>query len=198
MSKSFAQYGPIGHREEAFLPSEYQGRLERVRTYLQQEGLDVLITFSPTNITYLCGHSSLNIHDFQCLIVPQTEAPVMILWFFELGRFHVTATAARPEAYDTGDDPIKFTVEMLRKYGWLEHSLGIDGGVAYSASPVVIQRLIDALPPRRVKLVAGIIERVRAVKSPAEIEQLRKAAYFTAAGTEAAIGAVRALSLIHI
>jgi Xaa-Pro dipeptidase len=188
---SFARYGPIGHREEAFPPPEYHQRRERVRARLQGEGLDALITFSPTNITYLCGHSSGNVRDFQCLILPQADDPVLVLWYFELGRFHATATGARTEAYDTAADPVGFTIDVLRKYGWYEDAIGVDGGMG-SVSAGLVQQLIGALPARRARLVTGIVERVRVVKSPAEVDVLRRAAHLTATGTAAAIRAVRA------
>jgi Xaa-Pro aminopeptidase len=96
----FAKYGPFGHQEVFFPAKEYARRLEAVRARMAEADVDVLITFSPSNITYLCGHFSTNLHDFQCLVVAQTRAPLMVLWYFELARFHASAVGAtaRPSA----------------------------------------------------------------------------------------------------
>ena len=55
---------------------------------------NTLVTFNPSNIAYVCGHFSTNLHDFQCLVVSQTRPPLMVLWYFELARFHASAVGA--------------------------------------------------------------------------------------------------------
>ncbi len=186
----FARYGPFGEREVFFQPAEYKRRLNAVRERLRQAALDVLVTFSPPNVTYLSGYSSVNIRDYHCLIVSETADPVLVLWYFELGRFHVSAVDTVAEVYGTGDDPIPFTLDVLRKYRFLGQRIGIDGGTA-SVAPITVQRLIDGLSGEHVKLVAGVVEPVRLIKSAPEIDLLRRAARLTGAGVEAAVAAIR-------
>ena len=81
---------------------------------MAEAGVDTLVTFNPSNIAYLCGHFSTNLHDFQRLAVSQTRAPLMVLWYFELARFHASAVGATAEAYDTGDDPVTFLAARPR------------------------------------------------------------------------------------
>jgi Xaa-Pro dipeptidase len=185
----FAKYGPFGHQEIFFPAEEYARRLEAVRARMAKAGVDTLITFSPSNITYLCGHFSTNLHDFQCLVVSQARAPLMVLWYFELARFHASAVGATVEAYDTGEDPVAFLTEALRRHGGPTERLGFDEGSA-SVSPAVIRRLAAALPEGRTRMVSGIVEPVRLVKSPLEVEKLREAARLTVIGVRAAIDAL--------
>jgi Xaa-Pro dipeptidase len=182
----FAKYGPFGHREIFFPAEEYARRLEAVRTHMAEAGVDTLITFSPSNIAYLCGHFSTNLHDFQCLVVSQTRAPLMVLWYFELARFHASAVGATAEAYDTGEDPVAFLSEVLRRDCGPTECLGLDEGSA-SVSPAVIRRLAAALPEDRMRMVSGIVEPARLVKSSLEVEKLREAARLTVIGVRAAM-----------
>jgi Xaa-Pro dipeptidase len=182
----FAKYGPFGYQEVFFPAKEYARRLEALRARMAEADVDVLITFSPSNIAYVCGHFSTNLHDFQCLVVAQTRAPLMVLWYFELARFHASAVGATVEAYDTGEDPVAFLTEVLRRHCGPTERLGIDEGSA-SVSPGVIRRLAAALPEGRTRLVRGIVEPVRLIKSALELEKLREAARLTVIGVRAAM-----------
>jgi Xaa-Pro dipeptidase len=183
----FAKYGPFGHREVYFPPEEYERRVAAVRRRMAEQDLDVLITFSPSNIAYLCGHFSTNLHDFQCLVLSQLRQPLMILWYFELARFYASAVGAIAEAYDTGEDPIAFLRDVLGRR--TDERIGLDEGSA-SVPPRVIRRLADALPEGRSTLVSNIVEPVRLIKSPLEMEKLRRAATTTVIGVRAAIDAI--------
>jgi Xaa-Pro dipeptidase len=185
----FAQYGPFGHQEVYFPAEEYARRLKAVRTRMADTGLDVLITFSPSNIAYVCGHFSTNLHDFQCLVVAQTRAPLIVLWYFELARFHASAVGATVEAYDTGEDPVAFLTEVLKRRSGPTERFGLDEGSA-SVSPGVIRRLAAALPEDRTHMVSGIVEPVRLIKSALELEKLREAARLTVIGVRAAMDAL--------
>jgi Xaa-Pro dipeptidase len=188
-SDRFASYGPFGHREIYFPADEYAWRVDAVRARIAEAGVDTLVTFNPSNIAYLCGHFSTNLHDFQCLVVAQTRAPLMVLWYFELARFHASALGAAAEAYDTGEDPVKFLAGVLRRHCAPTERLGIDEGSA-SVSPGVIRRLASALPEGRTCLVSGIVEPVRLIKSALEVDKLREAARLTRIGVQAAMEAI--------
>jgi Xaa-Pro dipeptidase len=185
----FARYGPFGHREVYFPAEEYTRRLGAVRARMAEAGVDTLVTFNPSNIAYLCGHFSTNLHDFQCLAVSQTRTPLMVLWYFELARFHASAVGATAEAYDTGEDPVAFLAGVLRRHCGPTERLGLDEGSA-SVSPGVIRRLAAALPEDRTRMVSGIVEPVRLIKSALEVDKLREAARLTVIGVRAAMEAI--------
>lgn len=186
-SNRFANYGPFGKQEIYFTLAEYERRVDAVRTKMAERGVDTLITFSPSNIAYLCGHFSTNLHDFQCLIVSQTRRPMMVLWYFELARFHASSVGADAEAYDTGEDPIGFLTGLLGRNG--NERIGLDEGSA-SVAPLTIRNLLEALPRDRSALVSHIVEPVRLIKSPAELDTLRQAAKTTVTGVRAAMEAI--------
>jgi Xaa-Pro dipeptidase len=185
----FSRYGPFGHREVYFPAEEYTRRLDAVRARMAEAGVDTLVTFNPSNIAYLCGHFSTNLHDFQCLAVSQTRAPLMVLWYFELARFHASAIGATAEAYDTGEDPVAFLTGVLRRHRGPTERLGLDEGSA-SVSPGAIRRLAAALPEDRTRMVSGIVEPVRLIKSALEVDKLREAARLTVIGVRTAMEAI--------
>jgi Xaa-Pro dipeptidase len=186
MTAAFSKYGPFGQREVYFPADEYARRVAAVRKRMAEAGIDVLVAFNPSNITYLCGHFSTNLHDFQCLVLSQTRTPLMVLWYFELARFHASSVGAEAEAYDTGQDPIAHLVDVLRRRGADRERIGLDEGPG-SVSPLLIRRLAETLPEGRSKLVSGIIEPVRLIKSALELDKLRRAAATTVVGVRAAM-----------
>jgi Xaa-Pro dipeptidase len=185
----FASYGPFGHREVYFPAEEYTRRLDAVRAGMAEAGIDTFVTFNPSNIAYVCGHFSTNLHDFQCLVVSQKRTPLIVLWYFELARFHASAVGATAEAYDTGEDPVSFLAGVLRRHTGPTERLGLDEGSA-SVSSGLMRRLAAALPEDRTQLVSGIIEPVRLIKSSVELEKLREAARLTVIGVRAAMDAL--------
>jgi Xaa-Pro aminopeptidase len=185
----FAKYGPFGHQEVYFPAEEYARRLDAVRARMVEAGVDTLVTFNPSNIAYICGHFSTNLHDFQCLVVAQTRTPLMVLWYFELARFHASAVGATAEAYDTGEDPVAYLARVLRRDCTSTECIGIDEGSA-SVSPGTIRRLAAALPETRARLVSGVVEPVRLIKSALEVDKLREAARLTVIGVRAAMEAI--------
>jgi Xaa-Pro dipeptidase len=185
----FDRFGPPGPREDFFSAVEYERRLTAIRAAMSHAGLDALVTFSPANVTYACGHFTTNLWDFQCLVIPIDQRPFMVLWYFELGRFYVSSVGSDVEAYGTGEDPLQCLLDTLRGRNLYSRRIGIDEGSA-SISPAVFAKVKDALANG--VPCQGIIEEVRLIKSPAEIDILRRAARLSAIGVRAAITAGRA------
>ncbi len=106
-------------REDVFEIDEYRQRRAKVRAAMQERGLDTLILHSAPNIYYLCGHHSLNLWDYQCLVMSGEKDPFMVLWQFERGRFEASAVATQLELYESHTDPVEETVKALRKHALL-------------------------------------------------------------------------------
>ena len=102
-------------REEVFSEQEFEQRRQNVRDQMASKGIDTLVLHSAPNILYLCGHHSLNLWDYQCLVIPQEGVPFMVLWQFERGRFEATAVATELDLYDTHADPIEATRQAISK-----------------------------------------------------------------------------------
>ena len=178
-------------RELAFSREEFEQRLRRVRDGLQARGLDAGIFAAAETFYYLTGYESPSHFGFQLLIVPVDQDPFVVI------RQHM-ASGVRAESWlqdvvtfpDTGD-PIETTRQAL-----VERKLAA-GRLAFeeTAPPLTLQtarRLEAALGRGPLGDCAGIVEALRLVKSPAEIEYVRQAARVSDIGMEAARAAIHA------
>ncbi len=170
-------------RETVFPTDEFDTRLHNTRQVMESRQIDVLILHSAPNIYYLCGHQSLNLWDYQCLIVPLNGAPVMVLWQFERGRFEASASVAELELYQTHADPVQATRDVLVRRGLNKGTIGIEAQSRYLV-PKLHDQLRDALTDANVVNGSGIVDNVRNVKSDRELEIMRTAAAITDAAIQ--------------
>jgi Xaa-Pro dipeptidase len=132
---------------------------------------------------------SENLFDPQACILAAGNDPLLVILDFELGRFKNSAWLEKPILYGQFDDPVDAFVKATAAEGLAGSRLGIDrrwiGAQQY-------QQLVAALPQARIEDCFGVVERVRLVKSEAEIALMQKAASFTDAGVEAGFSAIAA------
>ena len=165
-------------REEVFSVQEFEQRRSNVRDQMALQGIDTLVLHSASNILYLSGHHTLNLWDYQCLVVPVDGSPFMVLWQFERGRFEATAVSTELELYDTHADPIEATCQAVRNRGLHEGVIAIESQTRYLV-PKMHDALKDALGADNVVNGSGIVDNVRNIKSEAELEVMRAAAVIT-------------------
>ncbi|WP_158629320.1 M24 family metallopeptidase [Roseitalea porphyridii] len=177
-------------REDIFPASEFEQRRQRVRGAMRARKLDAIVLHDPSNIYYLCGHHTLNIWDYQCLVLPLDGTPFMLLWQFEQGRFNASATACEAVYFGNGADPVAATAETLAARGLGRTRIGLEAGGNF-LNAARHAALVDALPAARFADASGLVEDARAVKSPAEIDVMRQAQNVTDATMRAALAAIR-------
>lgn len=176
--------------EAVFSAAEFGERRMKVRQAMAERGIDTLITHSAPNIYYLTGHHTLNLWDYQCLVLPQSAEPFMVLWHFERGRFEASTVDTQAEYYDTLADPIDCTVEAVRRRGLAVGRLGIDAH-SLNLLPAQYLRLCQGFEPLPVVDSSTLIELVRMVKSHSELEIMRQAAEITDGAMRVAFETVR-------
>ena len=171
-------------REEVFHQQEFEARRLNVRRQMEARGIDTLILHSAPNIYYLSGHHTLNIWDYQCLILPLESAPFMLLWQFERGRFEASSVDTEVELYETHANPVEETRKALMKHGLLQGTVGIEAQSRYLV-PKLHDELTVALQGITVTNGSGIVDGVRNIKSEAELEVMRVAGRITDRAIEA-------------
>lgn len=168
--------------ELPFSRAEYDGRLRRVRTEMERRGIDLLYVTSPANLNYLLGHQAVwfDGRNVTGLAVPLEQvAPV----FFDTGD-HQSAwppTVTDPVTVDEGltfyyPGGLDVVVEALRERGLLQGKIGLEywswapGGPALAG---LSRRIREA----EVFVVNGsfVVDHVRLIKSPAELDYTRQA-----------------------
>lgn len=176
-------------REFTFEPREYEMRRAHVRRLMAQKDIDTLILHSPANIYYLSGHYTLNLWDYQCLILSMTGNPVVLIWHFEEGRFAATAVETDLDMFGGGADPIAETRMALERRGLLRGTIGIEK----DSPPLTANQaghLTHALSGTTVVDGSGIVDSARFVKSPAECDYIRRAGKATDVAMQAAFDTI--------
>jgi Xaa-Pro dipeptidase len=174
--------------ESAFSATEYDERVRRARANLVDAGIDVMIVTGPENIFYLTGQQTPGYYTFQALVLPVEGEPVFVIRQLEYFNFIANTFISDASVYLDGDDPVSFLVAAIESKGWSHRRIAIDkrGWFLPIAVYEALQGKLGAIHD-----AAGVIEKLRAVKSPAEVEKLEFAARYVDAGMRAGMNAVR-------
>ncbi|MFO1149927.1 MAG: Xaa-Pro peptidase family protein [Alsobacter sp.] len=175
--------------ESAFPKGEYDGRVARARANLERAGIDVMIVTGPENIFYLTGQQTPGYYTFQALVLPVDGDPVFVIRQLEYFNFIANTYITDAHVYQDGDDPVKVLVEVIEQRGWTSRRIGIDKR-GWFLPIATYEALLGRLGT--VHDAAGVVEVLRAVKSPAEIAKLERSAAYVDAGMRAGQAAVRA------
>lgn len=174
--------------ESAFPKAEYDERVRRARINLQGAGIDVMVVTGPENIFYLTGQQTPGYYTFQALVLPVEGEPVFVIRQLEYFNFISNTFIQDAAVYTDGDDPVKFLVDVIQQKGWQGKRIAIDKRgwflpiAVYEALQARLGTIHDA---------AGVVEKLRAVKSAGEIAKLEQAARYVDAGMRAGLAAVK-------
>lgn len=173
-----------------FSHEEYAARLHRVRRRMDAAGLEVLLTTVPENIVYLTGYSTLGYFTYQILILSLDRDPILLTRAINVEKAEVDSCLRHIEAYRDTEDPDDATYRVLDAYGFLGRRIGNQDD-AWFFSAARYKKLLRRLGVGDLPDGSGIVEHVRRVKSPREIEYIRQAGRYCEASIRAAVEAVR-------
>src|SRR5438309_1146702 len=170
-----------------FTRDEYEERRQRLLAEMEREGLDVLIAFSSKleggHVRYFTGYESqLGILDCSFLVVSPGFGQEWILvtnafWDAPFG------IAGMQETVVTSD----FAQAICKLVPVRTREVGI-AGYRYFPTPVY-RAIAEERKPRAIRDATGLVLRVRAIKSPAEIEVLKRIAAISDTAAEALVRA---------
>lgn len=176
-------------KELPFSNEEYQKRLQLVRQGMKERNLEVLLVHYPPSVFYLSGHQSMAMYSFECVILPLNDDPTLIVHPPEIGGALLHSWFPRLFGYNPNKSRERFLAELLSEQGLDKTRIGVEmQNLAFS-----IERYNDLrieLPNADIVDGSGIMENVKACKSPKEIEYLREAAKMTNLGMKAALKTV--------
>lgn len=173
--------------QSAFPKTEYDGRIAGARIGLARRGIDAMIVTGPENIFYLTGHQTPGYFTFQALVLPVEGEPFFVLRQLEYFNFIANTFIADAEIYQDTDEPIAFLLSLMRRHGFAGKRVAIEKKgwflsiAAYEALQAELGPVLDA---------SGIVEQLRAVKSPLEIAKIETSASYVDAGMHAGLAAV--------
>lgn len=188
-------------RTPLFSAEEYEARLAAVRQRMEDQGLSALIVTDPANIFYLTGYDAWSFYVPQMVFVP-AEGPIL-LFTREMDAKGAFRTSWLPPEQILGYPEQYVHRPHVHPFDWVAFrlrqahliapaqrgSVGLEMD-AHFFSPKGYRALVNALPEWRLVDCFELVNWVRAVKSPAEIQYMRQAARVTNAAMQAAVDAI--------
>lgn len=182
-----------------FSEDEYLNRQKKVRSAMQETGIDLLMIHLPVNINYLTGSRAKGWQTYQVLFFPIEEGPLTFLTRMpEIPEVRDMSLIddIRPYGGREPENPIDVVGNILREKGYLNLRIGMEAP-QYYLSPHEYNQLNDLLGDAKVCEPNSLIQDIKLVRSPAELVFIKKAVAMADAGMEAAIDAMRMGSTEH-
>lgn len=183
-----------------FSAEEFADRLVRVRRLMKSHprGIDALLITSPENIYYLIGLSHQGYFAFTMLILPIDGPPALLTRSMERQTISQQAPEVEHIGYGDEEDAGTSSLDAIKRMGIQTGAIGVDLSSMFFPAGVW-EELEQGLPgvtwidtsrsastdPR---FRAGLVDETRLVKSPAELEYIRKAAAISDQATLAGLG----------
>ena len=176
-------------RTQLFTSEEYGSRIRKTRELMDQNELDVLVIHSPENIYYLSGYQTPGYYWYQALILPLNSDPVFIAPPHEAALVPEFSWIEDSRIYPDTSDWSKVTGDILKEINCDSNSIGLETKSRF-LSVEFYENLKYMLPYSRLVSGSGIIESCRLIKSPREIDYMRKAAEVSSRGMMAGVKTV--------
>jgi ectoine hydrolase len=165
-----------------FTRAEYDERLAKTRAAMERAGIELLIVTDPSNMHWLTGYDGWSFYVHQCVLVPGNGEPI---WY---GRTQDANGARRtsylsrenivpyPDIYvqSTERHPMDLLSRVIEERGWAKASIGVEMD-NYWFTAAAFASLTRHLPNARFKDATALVNWQRAVKSPTELDFMRKA-----------------------
>ncbi len=158
-----------------FGEEEYEQRLAATRRLIAARDLDALLVFSPENIYYLTGLNHQGYFAFTMLVVTPDDPLVLVTRSMERATIVAQAPRVQHVGFRDDEEPADAAVRAVRERGLDTNRLGIERTTMFLPISIYVEMRADL---DEVEFVDGsdIVEGLRAVKSPTEIDCIRNAA----------------------
>lgn len=179
-----------GSLPPAFTRDEYTTRLDALRQRMDTAGLDLLVIDQFEHMVYFGGHLPTAAM-YQCLLVPLSGDPMMVIRALDAQVFHETSWLDTCVAFGDAADPIATAADQITRMGLAKACIGLEGDSHFMTLDRA-QAFRDALPDARFTTFSWQMWEMRQVKSPAELDHLRQAALICDRATLAGFAAAQA------
>jgi Xaa-Pro dipeptidase len=175
-----------------FDSAEFAARRQRLNKAMEAAGLDGLLMFAQESMYWLTGYDTFGFCFFQCLYVDTDGTTALLTRSADLRQAQHTSNIGDIRIWTdaAGATPAGQLKDMLASLGAQGKRLGIE----YESHGLVASngRAVDAALDGfcRLEDASQLVTRLRAVKSPAEIAYVRKAAELGDAAYDAALAVI--------
>lgn len=180
----------VGMTALPFSQGEYLDRLERTRAEMERRGLDFFIVNSPVSINYLTGLETgtslsllvLPLKGEACIIVRKTELSnveaIFGQWWVPLSR-----------GVDDAEDPIVVLSRVINEICREPRQGALEAGALFLTAAHYL-KLCDLCPGLKFADGTDIVGNLRIIKSPSELEYMRRAGSIAAGAVKNAIATI--------
>jgi len=162
---------------------EYGDRLDRTRERMRAQGIDTLIATDPANMHYLTGYDGWSFYTPQGVVVPVEGELLLFTRAMDANGARLTTWLEDRQILGFPEDlvqqrdrhPLQWVAGELTRRDLAGGAVALELD-SYFFSPRAYEALRAGLPGARFSDSEQLVNWVRAVKSPAEIELMRRAA----------------------
>jgi Xaa-Pro dipeptidase len=168
---------------KAFERSEYQARLDRLQERMDELGLEAMLVSAPENIFYLSGYQTKAVFTLQFVLVRRTGLPFLFTRQMEIANAERALKDGLLDSfavYQDDEDPLEASAKLVAARVGAGSRIGAELGswTMPAARAETLRRVCDRLEWSD---CTGLVDRMRLVKSPAELAVMQEAAGHTAA-----------------
>ena len=166
-----------------FTREEYATRLWKVRAEMASRGIDVLIVSDPSNMAWLTGYDGWSFYVHQCVVLSLEREPFWYGRGMDANGAKLTVFMQHENIIGYPDDyvqnpekhPMDYLSEILTEKNWAQKTIGVEKD-NYYFSASCLESLQRNLVQANFVDSTGLVNWQRTVKSPRELEFMRKAA----------------------
>jgi Xaa-Pro aminopeptidase len=166
--------------EAPFPEIEYSQRYERARALMERHGLDALVISEKNNYWYFTGLISYQLDHIQrpqICFLPKDGKPLLLVYGNDKAKAKALPWIGDVRAYTDVPFPQAMIAGCLKEMALGEAKVGFElGDDQRLGFPVnYLSRLPEALPKTQIEDGSAVLTEMRLLKSPLEIECMRKA-----------------------
>ena len=167
----------------AFEKAEYEIRISKVRKSMDEKNIEVLIVTDPSNMAWLTGYDGWSFYVHQCVVLSLEGEPFWYGRGMDANGAKLTVFMQHENIIGYPDDyvqnpekhPMDYLCEILTEKNWAQKTIGVEKD-NYYFSASCLESLQRNLVQANFVDSTGLVNWQRTVKSPRELEFMRKAA----------------------
>ena len=175
-------------KHNVFPAEELNQRLSNVRSHMVEAKVDGVVITIPENIYYLTELDHWGFFACHLLVVPREGAMILVCRAMERITIENQVKNVRFFGHADHEDPADYIVSALSELNLLNSCIGMEKNSLFLTA-----RLAESIQAKTPKVewqdTSNLVSALRMVKSPLEMEYVRKAAKAADAGMLAAINA---------
>ena len=167
----------------AFEKEEYEIRISKVRKSMDEKNIEVLIVTDPSNMAWLTGYDGWSFYVHQCVVLSLEGEPFWYGRGMDTNGAKLTVFMQHENIIGYPDDyvqnpekhPMDYLSKILTEKNWAQKTIGVEKDNYYFTASC-LESLQRNLVQANFVDSTGLVNWQRTVKSPRELEFMRKAA----------------------